>query len=158
MSTKKEATKKTTTKSVKTATPKAPKPPKLTLTEAKEQLLAAGVMIEALNKSIDLLNEQLDQERETRLAYAGQAMMLEAVKAELAEEKSKETNTIIEEKIIEKTKVIKGNTEYITQYVDREVIKKEEVIKYIENCPVPQELIDLHNQATELNKAAEAKK
>ena len=37
---------------------------------------------------------------------------------------------------------------------DKEVIKKEEVIKYIENCPVPKEIIDLHNQATELNKAA----
>jgi hypothetical protein len=88
MSSKKETVKKTT-KPVKTTTPKAPKAPKLTLAEAKEQLLAASAMIEALNKSIDLLNEQLDQERETRLAYAGQAMMLEAVKAELAEEKAK---------------------------------------------------------------------
>ena len=32
------------------------------------------------------------------------------------------------------------------------------VIKYIENCPVPKEMIDIHNQATELNKAAEGKK
>jgi len=97
MSTKKEATKKTTTKSLKITSPKAPKLPKLTLTEAKEQLLAASAMIEALNKSIKLLNDQLDQEREirlekereTQLTYAGQAMMLEAVKAELAEEKAK---------------------------------------------------------------------
>ena len=29
-----------------------------------------------------------------------------------------------------------------------------EVIKYIENCPVPKEMINIHNQATELNKAA----
>ena len=37
-------------------------------------------------------------------------------------------------------------------------VRREEVIKYIENCPVPKEFIDLHNQAAELNKAAEAKK
>jgi hypothetical protein len=75
-----------------------------------------------------------------------------------AEQKSQETNTVIEQKIVEKTKVIKGKTEYITQYLDREVVKKEEIIKYIEQCPVPKEIIDIHNQAAEMNKAAEGKK
>ena len=71
-----------------------------------------------------------------------------------AEQKSQETNTVIQEKVVEKTKVIKGKTEYITQYLDREVVKKEEIIKYIEQCPVPKEIIDIHNQAADLNKAA----
>ena len=75
-----------------------------------------------------------------------------------AEQKSQETNTVIEQKIVEKTKVIKGKTEYITQYLDREVVKKEEIIKYIEQCPVPKEIIDIHNQAADMNKAAEGKK
>ena len=75
-----------------------------------------------------------------------------------AEQKSQETNTVIEQKIVEKTKIIKGKTEYITQYLDREVVKKEEIIKYIEQCPVPKEIIDIHNQAAEMNKAAEGKK
>jgi hypothetical protein len=75
-----------------------------------------------------------------------------------AEQKSQETNTVIEQKIVEKTKVIKGKTEYITQYLDREVVKKEEIIKYIEQCPVPKEIIDIHNQAAEMNKAAEGTK
>lgn len=75
-----------------------------------------------------------------------------------AEQKSQETNTVIEQKIVEKTKVIKGKTEYITQYLDREVVKKEEIIKYIEQCPVPKEIIEIHNQAAEMNKAAEGKK
>ena len=75
-----------------------------------------------------------------------------------AEQKSQETNTVIEQKIVEKTKVIKGKTEYITQYLDREVVKKEEIIKYIEQCPVPKEIIDIHNQAAEMNKSAEGKK
>jgi hypothetical protein len=75
-----------------------------------------------------------------------------------AEQKSQETNTVIEQKIVEKTKIIKGKTEYITQYLDREVVKKEEIIKYIEQCPVPKEIIDIHNQAAEMNKAAEGPK
>ena len=79
-------------------------------------------------------------------------------KIAIAEKQSQETNTVIEQKVVEKTKVIKGKTEYITQYLDREVIKKEEIIKYIEQCPVPKEIIDVHNQAAEMNKAAEGKK
>jgi hypothetical protein len=75
-----------------------------------------------------------------------------------AEQKSQETNTVIEQKVVEKTKVIKGKTEYITQYLDREVVKKEEIIKYIEQCPVPKEIIDIHNQAADINKAAEGTK
>jgi hypothetical protein len=80
----------------------------------------------------------------------------EAVK--IAEQKSQEINTVIEEKVIEKTKVIQGKTEYITQYVDREVIKKEEIIKYIEKCPIPKEIINIHNQAAEMNRATEGPK
>ena len=75
-----------------------------------------------------------------------------------AETKSSEKNVEIQEKIVEKTKVIREKGRDIIKYIDKEVIKKEEVIKYIENCPVPKEIIDLHNQAAELNKAAEAKK
>lgn len=84
------------------------------------------------------------------------AKLEEAVK--IAEQKSQQTNTVIEEKVVEKTKVIKGKTEYITQYLDREVVKKEEIIKYIEQCPVPKEIIDIHNQAADMNKAAEGPK
>ena len=82
-----------------------------------------------------------------------------------AEAKSANTNVEIQEKVVEKTKVIREKGKDIIKYVDRwntkevikegpERIRREEVIKYIENCPVPKEIIDLHNQATELNKAA----
>lgn len=76
----------------------------------------------------------------------------------IAEEKANNKNVEVQTKVVEKTKVIKEKGKDIIQYVDREVIKKEEVVKYIEQCPVPKEIIDLHNQATELNKAAEGKK
>jgi uncharacterized membrane protein (DUF106 family) len=71
-----------------------------------------------------------------------------------AEAQSANKNIEIQEKIIEKTKVIREKGRDVIKYIDKEVVKKEEVIKYIENCPVPKEIIDLHNQATELNKAA----
>ena len=90
---------------------------------------------------------------DTEMAWRAKVAEAEA-RVAVAEQQSKETNTVIEQKIVEKTKVIKGKTEYITQYLDREVVKKEEIIKYIEQCPVPKEIIDIHNQAADLNKAA----
>ena len=88
-----------------------------------------------------------------------------------AEAQSANKNVEIQEKIVEKTKVIREKGRDIIKYVDKwntkevikevegpERIRREEVIKYIENCPVPKEFIDLHNQAAELNKAAETKK
>ena len=94
---------------------------------------------------------------DTEMAWRAKVAEAEA-RVAVAEQQSKETNTVIEQKIVEKTKVIKGKTEYITQYLDREVVKKEEIIKYIEQCPVPKEIIDIHNQAAEMNKAAEGTK
>ena len=84
-----------------------------------------------------------------------------------AEAQSANKNTEIQEKVVEKTNVIREKGRDIIKYVDRwntkevikevegpERIRREEVIKYIENCPVPKEMINIHNQATELNKAA----
>ena len=71
-----------------------------------------------------------------------------------AEAQSANKNIEIQEKVVEKTKVIREKGRDIIQYIDKEVIKKEEIIKYIENCPVPKDIIDLHNQAAELNKGA----
>ena len=94
---------------------------------------------------------------DTEMAWRAKVSEAEA-RVAAAEQKSQETNTVIEQQVVEKTKVIKGKTEYITQYLDREVVKKEEIIKYIEQCPVPKEIIDIHNQAADMNKAAEGKK
>lgn len=71
-----------------------------------------------------------------------------------AETKSSEKNVEIQEKIVEKTKVVRERGKDIIKYVDREVVKNQEVIKFIENCPIPKEIVDLHNQAAELNKGA----
>jgi len=71
-----------------------------------------------------------------------------------AEAQSANKNVEIQEKIIEKTKIIREKGRDVIKYIDKEIVKKEEIIKYVEICPVPKEIIDLHNQATEMNKAA----
>jgi uncharacterized membrane protein (Fun14 family) len=79
-------------------------------------------------------------------------------KIAVAEEKSKAVNIEVQEKVITQTKVVREKGKDIIKYIDRDVIKKEEIIKYVEQCPVPKEIIDLHNQAAILNKAAEGDK
>lgn len=72
------------------------------------------------------------------------------MKAKLAEAetKSSEKNVEIQEKIVEKTKVIREKGRDIIKYVDREVVKDNEVIKYVEQCPnIPAIIIDQHNKA-----------
>ena len=91
-------------------------------------------------------------------------------KVALAEEKANTKNVEVQEKIVTQTKVIKEKGKDIIKYIDKwntkeiikevegpERIKREEVIKYIENCPVPKEIIDIHNYAAVLNKAADPK-
>jgi len=70
----------------------------------------------------------------------------------IAEEKSKTENVKVEEKIITKTQVVKEKGRDIIQYIDREVVKNNEIIKYVENCPVPKELLSIHNQAATMNR------
>ena len=80
-------------------------------------------------------------------------------KLAVAEAKSTEANTVIEEKVVTKTKIIKEKGASIIQYIDRELVKNEEVIKYIERCPtIPKEIIDAHNAAAMMNQAAGDKK
>ncbi len=83
-------------------------------------------------------------------------LKVKEMEAKMAEIKvqSGEKNVEIQEKIVEKTKVIREKGKDIIKYVDRDVIKNQEIIKYIENCPVPQEIVNIHNQAAEMNKGA----
>lgn len=82
-----------------------------------------------------------------------------------AEAESAKLNIELQAALADKGKVIKekGDTivKYVDRYRDREVLKTiegperirvEEVIKYVENCPVPKELLEVHNNAATLNK------
>jgi len=72
---------------------------------------------------------------------------MEAKVAE-AEAKAANKNVEIQEKIVEKTKVVREKGRDIIKYIDREVVKDNEVIKYVETCPaIPAALIEQHNKA-----------
>ena len=53
---------------------------------------------------------------DTEMAWRAKVAEAEA-RVAAAEQKSQETNTVIEQKIVEKTKVIKCKNEYITKYI-----------------------------------------
>ena len=83
-------------------------------------------------------------------AWMAKVKEMEA-KVAIAEEAAKKENVRIEEKVVEKTKVVKEKGDEIIKYIDREVVKKEEVVKFIENCPIPKDIVDLHNQAIKMS-------
>ena len=75
-----------------------------------------------------------------------------------AENKSHEENVKIEEKVVTKTKVIKEKGQDIIKYIDRELVKNNEIVKYIEICPLPKDVIEIHNSAVRMNRAEGEKK
>jgi preprotein translocase subunit SecF len=72
------------------------------------------------------------------------------VKLEEAKKESAKVNTVVETKIVTKTKVIKEKADAVIQYVDRPVMQE-----FDKTCPIPREAIDVHNEAARMNKAIE---
>jgi hypothetical protein len=72
-----------------------------------------------------------------------QAALELQTKIDAAEAKSKETTTVIEEKVITKIEVVKVRGDTITEYIDREVVK------YNQDCKIPEAFVSAHNQAAE---------
>ena len=87
-------------------------------------------------------------------------MKVKEVQAKVAvsETKAVEKTVEIQEKVITKTKIIKQKGDDIIKYIDREIVKNEEIIKYIENCPVPQEIIEQHNKIINLTNQSSGEK
>lgn len=80
------------------------------------------------------------------------------VKVAESETKSAQENVKIVEKIVYKDKIVKEKGQDIIKYIDREVVKKEEIVKFIENCPIPKEIVDVHNNTiNQMNEAAKRK-
>lgn len=99
--------------------------------------------------------------------YKEWELKIKEVEAQVAkaEAESAKLNTELQAALADKSREMKekGDTiiKYVDRYKDREVLKTiqgpervrvEEVIKYVENCPVPKELIDIHNDAAKLGK------
>lgn len=73
-------------------------------------------------------------------------------KVKVAEEQSKQANDKLEEKSVEKIKVIKGKEIIVKQFIDREIVKYD--VKFAEGgqCEIPKEFIAAHNQSAEPRK------
>ena len=92
----------------------------------------------------------------TEMAWRERVAEVEARLA-AAETRSAEVNTEIITKVVTQTKFIKERGDDIIKYVDREVVKNQEVIRFVDNCPIPDVIINTHNAAA-LNRPIEEKK
>jgi len=123
-------------------------------------LTLAGVL--AVGASIVLKNFPLVSSYRIPLQYGGIAAVLLGIwmeggmaneakwqarvkeleaKIAISEEKSKEENVKIVNKVVTKTEYYKQRGADIVQYVDREITK------YDNTCPVPKEVVKAHNDA-----------
>ena len=75
-------------------------------------------------------------------AWLARVAELEA-KVKIAEEKSQKVNTIIQEKVVTKIKVVKENV-----YVNREIIKEVAGKQLDASCSLPKSTISLHDSAS----------
>ena len=78
-------------------------------------------------------------------------------KVAAAEAQSAEANVKIVTKVVKQLELVRTRGSDVIQYVDREVVKDKEVIKFVENCPIPQIIVNTHNAAA-LNQPIESKK
>ena len=92
----------------------------------------------------------------TEMAWRERVREAEA-RVAAAEQRSAETNTEIITKLVTQTKVIHKQGQDIVKYIDREVVRNQEVIRFVENCPIPSVIISTHNAAA-LNQPIEEKK
>lgn len=92
----------------------------------------------------------------TEMAWRERVREVEA-KLVLAEKQSAEVNTEIVTRVVTQTKIVRERGDNIIKYVDREVVKNQEVIRFVENCPIPDVIVNTHNAAA-LNRPVEEKK
>jgi hypothetical protein len=82
----------------------------------------------------------------TEMAWRERVREVEAKVAE-AEKKSEETNVEVVTKFVTRTQVVREKGRDIVNYIDREVVKNQEVIRFVENCPIPEVIVNTHNAA-----------
>jgi len=72
-------------------------------------------------------------------------------KLSVAEAKSAEVNTVIEQKVVYRDRVVREQGRTLTEYVDREVVK----LIPAQCDRLPQELIDVHNRAARIDRVVD---
>jgi hypothetical protein len=79
---------------------------------------------------------------------------VDAVEAKIkaAEEQSKDANVEIQKKTDTQIKYIRGRTEIVREYIDREVVKYDTKFAPGGECAIPKEFVQAHNDAAEAPK------
>lgn len=73
-------------------------------------------------------------------------------KIKVAEEQSKDANVEIQKKTDTQIKYIRGRTEIVREYIDREVVKYDTKFAPGGECAIPKEFVRAHNDAAEAPK------
>jgi hypothetical protein len=92
----------------------------------------------------------------TEMAWRERVAEVEA-RLQVAETRSAEVNTEIVTRVVTQTKIVQERGDDIIRYVDREVVRDQEVIRFVENCPIPEIIVNTHNAAAR-NQPIEEKK
>lgn len=71
------------------------------------------------------------------------------VKVAKAEEESKQTNTVIKEKVVKQIQVVRTRGDDIIKYIDREIVKYDSKFGEGGQCQIPTEFIKSINDAAE---------
>lgn len=83
---------------------------------------------------------------DVEMAWRDKVAKLEE-QVKLAEAESQKVNTEIVTKVVKQTTVVREKGDVIIQYIDREVVKDKEVIKFVEECPIPPVIVNALNAA-----------
>jgi hypothetical protein len=70
-------------------------------------------------------------------------------KLKIAEAESENVKVVVEKKVVTNTKFVKQRASSIIEYVDREIVK------YDKSCIVPPDVVEVHNEAANMNKIIE---
>jgi hypothetical protein len=108
-------------------------------------------VLQAVSVAVFLVGVYLKGGYSTEMHWREQVAELQKKVVE-AQVQSVAANKLIVEENKTKVKYIKGRTEYITQYIDKEIIKYD--TKFLPGgiCEIPQEFIKAHNAAAEVPK------
>lgn len=111
-------------------------------------LAATYRLVQVASVAVFLLGVYLWGGYSTEMRWRGEVAELQK-KVDEAQAQSTAANKMITEDTNVKIKYLKGRTEYITQYIDKEIVKYDTKFLPGGECEIPREFIKAHNDAAE---------
>jgi hypothetical protein len=108
-------------------------------------------LVQAASVAVFLLGVYLWGGYSTEMRWRNEVAEMQR-KVDEAHAQATAANRIIVEDTTVKIKYLKGRTEYITQYIDKEIVKYDTKFLPGGECEIPREFIKAHNDAAEAPK------